>query len=133
YLVNDPELIKDILVTNDRKFRRGGGINRGYAKVLGEGVLMTAEGERYRRERRLVLPSLDHKRLATYASIMTDRGSALANTFVDGEARDIYADSLQLALGVVLASLFGADLPEQRVREVSGHVSEFMNVFNRRT
>jgi cytochrome P450 len=133
YLVSDPELVKDILVTNDRKFRRGGGINRGYSRLVGEGVLMTAEGERYRRERRLVLPALDHRRLGTYGSIMVGRATRLSETFSDGEARDIHADNLQLALGVVLASLFGATLPEEALKEIGAHLSRFMEIFNRRT
>jgi cytochrome P450 len=133
YLVSDPEMIRDVLVTNDRKFARGAGLNRGYSRLVGQGVLMTAEGERYRRQRRLVLPSLHVKRLNTYASIMVGHALRVAETFEEGVVRDIHAVNLQLALAVVINSLFGADLPEPTLLEISEQVRLVLEVFNRKS
>ena len=48
YLINEPELIKDVLVLNHRRFKKGRGLER--AKILlGEGLL-TSEGETHRRQ-----------------------------------------------------------------------------------
>lgn len=132
YLVSDPEMIRDILVTNDRKFARGAGPTRGYLRLVGEGVLMTAEGERYRRQRRLVLPSLHVKRLNTYASIMVDHALRVSEEFEEGVARDIHADHLRLALAVVINSLFG-DLPEDTIQEIGELGHRVLEVFSRKT
>src|ERR1700691_3080877 len=52
FFVNDPLLIYDILVTHDRNFIKGRGLQR-LKRVLGEGLL-TSEGAVHRRQRRLI-------------------------------------------------------------------------------
>jgi cytochrome P450 len=54
YLVNDPELIRDVLVTHHRSFHK----SRAYEeakRILGSGLL-TSEDELHRRQRRLLQP-----------------------------------------------------------------------------
>src|SRR5436309_13510145 len=75
YLINDPELIKDVLVQNHRRFKKGRGLER--AKILlGEGLL-TSEGEVHRRQRRIVQPVFQHSYLRNYADIMVERSIKL--------------------------------------------------------
>src|SRR5262249_53333814 len=49
YLINDPELIRDVLVTNSKNFLKSRGLQMAKS-VLGEGLL-TSEGEFHRRQR----------------------------------------------------------------------------------
>jgi cytochrome P450 len=59
YLVIDPELIQEVLVTKQGNFVKGEYLQR-TKKVFGEGLL-TSEGDFHHRQRRLVLPALkDH-------------------------------------------------------------------------
>ena len=73
-MLTNPEDIRDLLVTNQRKFQKGQALER--AKVLvGEGLL-TSEGELHLRQRRLVQPAFHRARIAAYAGAMT--GAAMA-------------------------------------------------------
>src|SRR3954463_8186285 len=55
FLVNSPELIREVLVTHPRDFHKGGGTEY-LVHMLGQGLL-TNEGESHLRQRRLVQPA----------------------------------------------------------------------------
>ena len=70
YLVNHPDYVREILVTNQGNFVKSRALQR--AKVLlGEGLL-TSEGQHHLRQRRLVQPAFHRERLAGYASAMSE-------------------------------------------------------------
>src|SRR5712671_5116437 len=55
FLVSDPLLIKDVLVTNNRNFTKSRGLQR-TKRLLGKGFL-TSEGATHLRQRRLMQPA----------------------------------------------------------------------------
>src|SRR5262245_14588959 len=55
FFVNEPAFIKDILVTHNKNFLKGRGLERA-KRLLGEGLL-TSEGSVHLRQRRLMQPS----------------------------------------------------------------------------
>src|SRR5215813_3127911 len=55
FLVNNPDYIRDVLVTHNRKFMKSEGLQRA-KRLLGEGLL-TSEGEFHLRQRRLAQPA----------------------------------------------------------------------------
>src|SRR5207249_7275304 len=70
YLVNHPELIRDVLVTNHRSFHK----SRAYEearRLLGNGLL-TSEDELHRRQRRLLQPLFVQERIAAYGRLMAE-------------------------------------------------------------
>src|ERR1051325_6518508 len=61
FFVSDPALIKDILVTHNRNFIKGRGLQRA-KRLLGEGLL-TSEGAQHLRQRRLMQPAFHRERI----------------------------------------------------------------------
>src|SRR5205807_609522 len=55
FFINDPQYIKDVLVTHNRSFMKGRGLQR-TKQILGEGLL-TSEGAHHLRQRRLMQPA----------------------------------------------------------------------------
>src|SRR5688572_25365656 len=86
-LVNNPDYIRDILVTNNRNFMKGEGLQRA-KRLLGEGLL-TSEGEFHLRQRRLAQPSFHRQRIAGYAATMVDCATAIGREWRPDESRDI--------------------------------------------
>src|SRR5947209_3121717 len=72
FLINDPDLIRDVLVTNSKNFLKSRGLQMAKS-VLGEGLL-TSEGQFHRRQRRLSQPAFHRQRITTYAVTMVDYG-----------------------------------------------------------
>jgi cytochrome P450 len=77
--------------------------------LLGEGLL-TAEGEVWRKKRKLVASAFQPHGLGSYARTMVECTDEALAGFGDGETRDAYQDSMHLTLDIVVRSLFGAKL-----------------------
>jgi cytochrome P450 len=126
YLINEPELIKDVLVLNHRRFKKGRGLER--AKILlGEGLL-TSEGETHRRQRRIVQPVFQHRYLQNYADIMVDRTMRLCSGWTDGAAVSMTEQMMNLTLVIVGESLFGANVESDTLR-ISNLINKVMESF----
>ena len=74
--VNEAELIKDILVTQQRAFSKSLG-TRVLRLLLGDGLL-TSEDPRHRQMRRIVQPAFHRERIAEYVRIMERDASEFA-------------------------------------------------------
>lgn len=127
FLINHPDYIKDVLVTNHQNFIKGLALQRA-KRLLGEGLL-TSEGEFHRRQRRLVQPAFHRQRIASYAGIMTDYAARARGRWHDGETLDIAEEMMRLTLAIVGKTLFDADV-ESQAQEVGEAMSVVMNLFN---
>jgi cytochrome P450 len=114
-LLNDPESIRRVLVTDQRLYMKGKALQEA-KRVLGEGLL-TSEGEQHMRQRRLIQPLFHHRRIGAYGGVMTELAERLQAGWEDGEARDIHADMARLTLAIVGRTLFDADV-EGEAREI---------------
>jgi cytochrome P450 len=121
FFVNHPDLIKDVLVTNNQNFMKGLVLQRA-KRLLGEGLL-TSEGEFHRRQRRLAQPAFHRQRIASYGEVMIDYATRTSERWRNGETLDISEEMMRLTLGIVGKTLFDAD-----VESDSGDVGEAMTV-----
>lgn len=120
YLVNRPDLIKDVLVTNNRMFVKGRGLERA-KQLLGDGLL-TSEGDVHHRQRRLAQPAFHRQRIASYAQSVVFHAASTREAWRDGEVRDVAKDMMALTLQIVAETMFGAD-----VTNMSDDVRDAMN------
>ncbi len=125
YLVNHPDLIQEVFVTQHRRVGRG--IFSDVLKFLmGEG-LITSEGATHLRQRRLMQPHFHHRRIAEYGEIMLDFARRHQQRWTDGMEVDIAAEMNDLTLHIVVKTLFGIDLPGD-VKRI-GVAFEFSNQY----
>jgi cytochrome P450 len=104
----DPDAIGDVLLDKEERFAKNE-VSRAMSEFLGQGLL-TSDGELWKRQRRLMSPSLSRKHLETYAASMTRRASEYAASLSPGQVRDVHADMTRVTLEVVLDTLFGEEL-----------------------
>lgn len=126
YFVNEPDLVKEVLITHNSKFRKGRGLER-LRPFLGNGLL-TSEGEFHQRQRRIIQPVFHHKSLKTYAGIMINRASHLASKWSDQQEVDVTAEMAGLTLMIVGEALFGANV-EAETRKVGELMTAMMTSF----
>jgi cytochrome P450 len=113
FLVGDPQHIKDILVTHNRNFMKGRGLQRS-KRLLGEGLL-TSEGAFHLRQRRLMQPAFHRDRIAGYGRTMVQHADRLRSGWVDGATLDIAREMSSLTLNIVGKTLFDADVESHAV------------------
>jgi cytochrome P450 len=107
-LVNDPEAIRRVLVTDQRLYMKGKALQEA-KRVLGEGLL-TSEGEHHLRQRRLIQPLFHHGHIGAYGEAMTQLAEGLQGRWRHGETRDLHEDMTRLTLAIVGRTLFDADV-----------------------
>jgi cytochrome P450 len=126
YFLNHPDMIEDLLVTQARKFEKGR-VLKANKRLFGKGLL-TSEGDFWLRQRRLAQPAFHRARIASYAEAMVQYAESLANTWKDGEQRDIHVEMMGLTLQIVGKTLFGVEVTGE-VQEV-GHALEALMELN---
>ncbi len=82
---------------------------RDLATILGQGLL-NAEGETWRRQRKLMAPTFQPRELAPFDHVMVECVDELVRGFSHGELRDVHGDGMHLALDIVVRTLFGSKL-----------------------
>ena len=125
--INDPELIREILVTKASAFIKERTQNR-MKILLGEG-LITSEGEFHMRQRRIAAPAFHRQRIQTYAEMMVERSAAMRANWKPGQTFDMSAAMMELALGIVARTLFGTDVTAA-IREINDEVNVIMRLYN---
>lgn len=105
--VNEPALIKDILVTQQHAFSKSLG-TRVLGLLLGEGLL-TSEDPLHRQMRRIVQPAFHKERMAEYARIMQRDAAEFVDRLPSDSAFDARAAMTELTLRIATETLFGSD------------------------
>lgn len=105
--VNEPALVKDMLVTQQHAFSKSLG-TRVLRLLLGEGLL-TSEDPLHRQMRRIVQPAFHRERIALYAQIMQRDARAFADAVVPDRPFDVHAAMTELTLRIATETLFGSD------------------------
>jgi cytochrome P450 len=129
-LLAHPDMIEYVLTDGARFFSKFTYVLNLLKPTLGEGLL-TSEGDFWLRQRRLMQPSFQRQRLASYAVDMLAPAQRLLAEWQDGQKRDLHADMMALTLEIVGKTLFGADVREA-VPEVAEAVEVLMRQFIRR-
>jgi cytochrome P450 len=116
YLLSHPDLVKDVLVTNARKFDRSPGHAK-LAQIFGQGVV-TSTGDVHKRERRLLRPFFRHDQiLSTFSVFMTDAVGDLVDRWEEGQVLDMNSEMMALTLRIIAKVLFDTVLDKEEALE----------------
>jgi len=107
-VASSPETAHEVLVEQARKFEKSPGLRLGLHDLAGQG-LFTSEGELWQRQRRLMSPLFHAGALAGYATTMNEVTRRALERFRDGDSIDLAHEMTRITMGVVGATLFGAD------------------------
>ncbi|MEA2166517.1 MAG: hypothetical protein QOK37_4644 [Thermoanaerobaculia bacterium] len=126
FIINHPDLIRDLLVTQHRSFHKSRVLQRSKI-IFGEGLL-TSEEAFHTRQRRLAQPAFHRERIAHYGEVMIDRAARMASSWRDGEELDVHHEMMRLTLSVVAKTLFDADVDED-ADEIGRALSSLVDLF----
>jgi cytochrome P450 len=127
YFLNDPELIRDLLVVNAHKFKKGRALQRAKT-LLGEGLL-TSEGEFHLRQRRMIQPAFHRAQIADYSRSMVELAEETSDNWRDRETLDIDREMMHLTLRIVGKTLFSANV-EDDADAVGKAMTSMTTLFN---
>jgi len=112
YVANQPEYVQHVLVTKNRNYTKGVGIER-VKLLLGHGI-MVSEGDYWKRQRRMIQPLFHKQVIAQLATEMREENHRLrqrwAQAAQQGQQVNITQAMSETTLEVVLKALFSTDL-----------------------
>ncbi len=121
YLINHPDYVKHVLVSNHKNYIKGVGFER-VKMLLGNGIIVT-DGEFWHAQRKMIQPAFHRNVIAAMAGRMAasnlaalPRWQRLADA---AETINITDTMSELSLEVILHAIFGDDL--ERLIERLGH------------
>ncbi len=128
YLLNNPEHIKDVLVTNNRNFEKSRALKRTKI-ILGEGLL-TNEGEPHIKQRRTIQPVFHHERIKSYGDVMAQYASLVGEDWQNGAVVNIHKEMMKLTLNIVSKTIFDSDM-ESESEEIGKSLTDIVTLFPR--
>jgi cytochrome P450 len=112
YVINNPEDIKRVMLSNHRNYTKGGGMDR--VKILLGNGIMTSEGAFWRRQRRMMQPAFHRRVIDQFSRLISEVNHAYAAKWARSAERreplNVTDATSELTLEIVLKSIFGADL-----------------------
>src|SRR5882757_4926707 len=112
YVINHPDDIKRVLLSNHRNYTKGEGMDR--VKILLGNGIMTSEGDFWRRQRRMMQPSFHRRVIDRFSQLVHEVNEKFAERWAAkaaaGEPINLTDDASELTLEIVLGSIFGNDL-----------------------
>lgn len=126
YLINHPDLIKEVLITKNDAFVKGRAV-RLLSTLLGKGLL-TSEGAFHHQQRKLVLPAFHHHKIKSYAAVMAGSADRRVEKWQDGQEMAIVDEMMAVTLEIVAQTLFGSDVSDES-NEIGQTLYEGQEVF----
>ncbi|GII76205.1 cytochrome P450 [Sphaerisporangium rufum] len=111
YFFNHPDHAKHVLADNSGNYHKGVGLVQA-RRAIGDGLL-TSEGELWRKQRRMIQPVFQNKRISRMDGIIAAEAAAMVDRLrsrVGGEPVDVVQEMTALSLGVLGRTLLDADL-----------------------
>ncbi len=128
YLVADPELVRDVLVTRHRLFIKSRALQRARV-LLGEGLL-TSEGDFHLRQRRLAQPAFHRERIAALGEEIAAISARTGEAWRAGATVDVGREMNRMALAIAGRTLFGAAV-EEEADEIGRALTDALGLFTR--
>ncbi|WP_435070029.1 cytochrome P450 [Haloplanus sp. C73] len=120
YHLGHPDHFERVLLNDREKFRKSDDF-----RIAFEGGLVAVEGETWQRQRDVLQPLFTRDRLVEYADGMVEQVRRRQRRWTPGERIDLAAESSDLTLDVLFATLFGRELAvdgDEEIRTAAAHL-----------
>ena len=127
YLVNHPELNRELLVTNHLKTGRGATAFETIRWMMGDG-LTASTGAFHLKQRRMIQPRFHRRFIEKYAQAMTEISARKSRQWQDGARVDMEQEMRELTLQIVAKALFNIETSDvvRRVGESFAETDRYM-------
>lgn len=126
--VSEPQANQKIL-TNDRKlFTAPGRENKTLIPLVGTSSLLLLEGDRHKRERKLLMPPFHGKRIKVYSEFICQLTEKVINNLLVGKVFSARDAMQEITLQVILETVFGLHQGENS-EKLKQKISKFSDIF----
>jgi cytochrome P450 len=138
FMVNEPSLVKKILVDEANQFPKHQVLHKMLYPLLGNSIF-TTNGPLWEKQRRMINPAFEHARLKTVFPMMLTSVAEMLERFgalADGQPHDMDIETTHVTADVIFRTIFSLPLARQEARaifdafnvyqEAAPHISMFL-------
>lgn len=125
----DPQAIKEIFAEDPDVLRSGEAMSTYLGPIVGWNSLLVLDGERWRRERRLMQPPFHGERMHNYATTISEITNDVVDEWPIGRPFPIHAQMQKITLEVIMRVVFGVEEADQ-VRRLRWALDRFLSLLN---
>jgi len=126
-LLNDPADIAEVLIDKATSFGKDRTQKR-MKILLGEGMI-TSDGEKHNRGRRIAAPAFHRRRIERYATQIVELAAGIRTQWKAGEELNISAEMMRLALQITARTLFDTEVTAE-IHEINDQVNIIMDLYH---
>jgi len=135
FLVIHPEHVRHVLVAARDGFDKGKTWESTRQLLLGDG-LIASHGAQWKRQRRMMSGFFTPRSVEQYYSVTLEAAETLAKRWDEiartGQPVDMIEEMSQVTAWIILRSMFGTDVSEDRLRGIQGDVEDWIRFVNDR-
>ncbi|MGB6299264.1 MAG: cytochrome P450 [Rivularia sp. (in: cyanobacteria)] len=127
--VNHPKAIQEILTNDRKKFTAPGNLNSALRPLVGDYSVMLLDGNRHKRDRKLLMPQFHGERMQTYGELICHLTEKIFSQIPQDKvfnARDVTSE---ISLSVMLQAVFGLHEGE-RYQQIKSLMIRMLDLFN---
>jgi cytochrome P450 len=124
----DPQLVQQVLLDNAAAYAKPDIAKSLLAPVIGGGLL-TADGERWRAQRRIVAASFTPPAVDALVPVFADAAETTMRGWGEGAIVDLAAQATATTMRVIADALFGGE-PRLTSRESMAHIAAALDAFS---
>jgi cytochrome P450 len=127
HVLLDPEMVEHVLLDNAANYAKPDIVKSLLDPIIGRGLL-TADGEQWREQRRIVAASFSPAAVEAQRMTFAEAAHAAMARWSDGERRDMAAEATRTTMTVIALALFGGDprlTSEESMRHIAAAIEGF--------
>lgn len=128
YLITHPDYVHELLVKQWRKIRKWERMANVFAKTAGPKNLLIAEGDEWKKIRKMTAPAFHTQRIRKYIEIMERHTKELIAHWEDNSVIDLDAKMTEVSMGVIGEILFDISDIEKDATDLSNALKVMMDM-----
>ncbi|MGD1921289.1 MAG: cytochrome P450 [Pleurocapsa sp.] len=119
-IFSDPKAIEKVFTADPSVFDVGAEPSAPVRAILGDNSFSVIQGERHRKQRKLLMPPFHGNRIANYAQTMIEVTNEVISKWKVGQTIYFHEYTTEIALRIILRTVFGLDEGDKydRLKEV---------------
>ena len=127
-MICHPQAIQELLTQDAKQFEEGRG-NGIVEPLVGTNSLLVLDGDRHKRERKLLMPPFHGESVRAYAQMICQITTQVASQWTQGEPVDVRAAMQEITLEVILHAVFGISEGD-RYGQLKPLIAAMLNTFD---
>ena len=133
YQINNPTLVHQTVVKQGKRIQKWDRQTNTWIEALNGPTSLTMEGERWKRNRRILMPSFRAKSIARYYDVIIKHTDRLVKRWEPGKQEEMMFEMMRTTMGIIADIIFTLDDIEKDAADLNWALTTVFEVLTKRT